>query len=207
MDELLEKLAAAQAALEAGDTEALSVLLGEAAAMAQAASESGAAMSEGGDSPDMSEEDREALAAMSAIRGITTLGVGESVERIRKWKADADTRHAEAQRLEQSQRRELTTELIKLGVETPATAWAAEPEEGKEPTPCARLMSEPLEGLRERVKAMSALPPRAGATPAGADEGSGIDLTELEKSKLSTMSEGQRERFLALRAKRVRGEG
>jgi hypothetical protein len=53
--------------------------------------------------------------------------------------------------LEASERKALVAQLVKLGVEVPATAWS----DDKAITPCARLQSEPIDDLRKRVAVLS----------------------------------------------------
>lgn len=63
----------------------------------------------------------------------------------------------ERKTLESTERRKLVGELVKLGAETPATAWQAGADgvnDGK--TPVARLANEPIADLRSRVTALSA---------------------------------------------------
>lgn len=68
-------------------------------------------------------------------------------ERESKLAADRD-------KLDAGERRRLVGQLVKLGVEIPATAWA----DDKGTVPCPRLANEPLEELRARVATLSAAP-------------------------------------------------
>jgi phage I-like protein len=58
---------------------------------------------------------------------------------------------AEQAQFDSVQRKQLVASLVLLGAETPATAWENDAAE----SPCARLLSEPLESLRARVTALS----------------------------------------------------
>lgn len=59
---------------------------------------------------------------------------------------------ADREKLDAGERRRLVGQLVKLGVEIPATAWADE----KGTVPCERLAKEPIESLRDRVAKLSA---------------------------------------------------
>jgi phage I-like protein len=86
----------------------------------------------------------------------------------------------EQAKLEGKERRGLVGDLVKLGVEIPATAWGDE--KGTEPV--ARLANEPIDGLRDRVaklKAAKGEPPPPPKPPRGDPKGGDVaDLTDDE---------------------------
>lgn len=112
---------------------------------------------------DEDEEEQKAAAVaasmrLSSITGKATLS--EAVREVELWKAShlsLESREkklaAERLALESGERRELVGQLVKLGVEIPATAWADPMKPGK---PCKRLQDEPIVELRNRVKILSA---------------------------------------------------
>jgi len=75
--------------------------------------------------------------------------------------ADVEARELEA---DQKERKSLVASLVKLGVELPSTAWVGQDNDRKL---CDRLADEPLESMRSRVKALSAVPAKRKRPPAG----------------------------------------
>jgi hypothetical protein len=83
---------------------------------------------------------------------------------------------ADRAKLEATERRQLVGELVRLGVEIPATAWG----DDKGTVPVKRLAEEPIDELRARVKTLAAAarpglrrvptPPAAGDNPHGLTE-------------------------------------
>lgn len=108
----------------------------------------------------------------------------EVVESWRTSQLELEEREAKVAKdratLEQSERRKLVGELVKLGSETPATAWS----DDKGTVPVKRLLDEPIAELRTRVvtltQAKGKAPPKI--TPPG---GGSHDLTpaQLEHCK------------------------
>ena len=106
--------------------------------------------------------DEETVAAKALARVLMTLSRTESCGAVETWvkQLAADRAKVDADRaaLEADERRALVTELVTLRAETPATAWERDAEgnvpEGDKRKPCARLMSESLESIRERVAAL-----------------------------------------------------
>lgn len=85
--------------------------------------------------------------------------ISEAVTEIETWKAshlELEQKRAvlaqERTTLEGSERRKLVGELVKLGAETPATAWADDDAK----TPAKRLVDEPIAELRSRVTKLAA---------------------------------------------------
>lgn len=189
--ELVKKLLDA---IEAGDLDALKELAKD--LVASAASGEPPPSDEPADAPpDMAgdapaADDGEAMKAASAklmrLTGKTTLHAAlEDVEVFRDshvaLTAEREKLAKERAALETSERRKLVGELVKLGVEIPATAW----KDSKGSVPCKRLQDEPLPELRERVQKLSAA--RGGSapkapTPPSARPSNGADTGEQEVS-------------------------
>lgn len=74
----------------------------------------------------------------------------------------------------------LVAELVKLGAETPATAWSGKPEAR---VPVRRLSDEPIEELRTRVTALKAAKPSKPRPPERVDAAK-PDPTKLSKHEL-----------------------
>lgn len=167
-----EQKAAALEAIEKGDATAALELLKEVLAGAPAGGEEGALS--GTPATEPTEEQQASLAAMSLLT--QALGVknpGEVVARVTALKAESDTVAANRATVELSERRGLIGELVELGAETPATAWAGE---AKERNPVKRLADEPIAELRTRVTALKAnrpetrsnvRPPKGAPAPSG----------------------------------------
>ncbi len=174
----LDKLKAALEAIENGDGDAALMILKEMVASA-AANDAGDDAGDGAyaladDTPD--EERTEQLAdhpagededededkdkdnkEMSALARSTGHKSDEALAKsYNKLQAQVAALDAESAEVELGARRELVADLVKLGVETPATAWAGPADKRM---PVKRLMSESIAGLRERVDAMRAVRP------------------------------------------------
>lgn len=151
------KVKAALDALINGDTEACASILKDMIAVAAGggeetppAADAGAALGDAADEPKPGDEQKAALAALTALTGKASAGeavafLSKAIDRLAKVEA----REAA---LELSSRRELVADLVKLGAETPATAWEGKAEDRN---PCKRLSAEPIDDLRERVEALS----------------------------------------------------
>jgi hypothetical protein len=150
---------AALDAIAGGDPEAISTALTAVlAALVTGDSEPPAdpaadALTEGADVPP---DPKEVAATTSALRKLTgCASAGEAIAFLTTLKAQVDSLAADRDALDMSSRRELVGELVKLGVELPATAWAPEELDAagkpKPRTPAKRFLSEPLEELRNRV--------------------------------------------------------
>ena len=82
-------------------------------------------------------------------------------------------------------RRELITELVKMGYELPATAWTGDPAKR---TPCKRLTAEPIAEMRARVAALKAARPVALSNLEPPITGA-PDITTLSKAELKACKE------------------
>jgi phage I-like protein len=170
-----EKVKAILAALKEGDAESAMAICeallvdaasGEAPAAEPApeapAPEAAAAPAPAeGEEEDEEDKPAEMAAAARIMRLSGKTSVAAAVDEIEAWRAShleleagRAKLAAEREALEGAERKAQIAELIKLGAETPATAWA-DPM-AKTLKPCKRLASEPLAELRERVKALSA---------------------------------------------------
>lgn len=110
----------------------------------------------------------------------------------RAERAELTAFRAERDAREAAERRSLITALVELQAETPATAWSNN-------APVARLGSEPLASLRERVAALRTArgtTPVASPTPPVSNTYSA--LTEIQRAKADTIKDpAHRERFEA----------
>lgn len=112
-------------------------------------------------------------------------------------KTQVATLGAQLEKVESGERRACVAELVKLGVEIPATAW----EDDAGSIPVARLRSEPIADLKTRIAKLSAVPGRAvrNAPPA-------VQVANLSARELQICSETgcTPERYAALKS--ARGE-
>lgn len=112
----------------------------------------------------LQDEEEETVAATAKLREITGKAtLAEAVEDIAAWRKshlslEANREKTEADRaaLDAEEYRQLTTKLVKLGIEIPATAWELDEKGLPTSTPCKRILSEPLTSLRTRVTLLSA---------------------------------------------------
>lgn len=99
----------------------------------------------------------EAVAALTSLRMLSGhVNLGEAIALVTKWKSDTDVTATQAAALELSSRIGLVSSLVKLGVETPATAWEGDPTALK---PKGFLATMPITDLRARVTALSGAKP------------------------------------------------
>jgi phage I-like protein len=165
-------------------TEPAEVAAGEPAEGEAAASAGPAA------APESPKKDESAMAAARVACALTgKADPGEAMAELSRRSAvavDLETREAKlaADRatLEAGERRSLVAQLVKLGVEIPATAWG----DDKGTVPCARLAAEPLGELRARVAKLAAAPrDTARVTQLAPDPGSAGDLSPRELAMCS----------------------
>ena len=138
-----------------------------------------------------------AVAAMSLIGSLVgKTSEGEIVAAVRTL-AQSHQSFADAQAaLDRTSRIELVGQLVKLGVEYPATAWDGDPEKH---VPAAHLATESLDGLRARVAKLSALKsPEPNAQPAPVGQLSAVEQAQADKIK----DPEHKERFIAARLSR-----
>lgn len=167
-------------AIEAGDLEALKAMAKDLIAEAASGEPVGTGDSGDGDGdatgddaalsgtadddPTKTDEEKKALsAAVAELRSLTgKSSFGEMLATVRRWHSDIEAAQKRQAALDYSSRQDLVAQLVKLGYETPATAWDGDAKERK---PQARLLSEPLSDLRSRVQKLSETPRGAGHKP------------------------------------------
>lgn len=143
------------------------------------------------------EEDPTALAVLSSVRTILgTKSDKETLSTIRTLSASAKLAAEEARAAETAERATLVGELVTLGVELPATAWA----DPDTLTPVKRLADESLASLRGRLELLRAAP-RGSAGPSPAPT-SKHTLSAADQERAKGMTPAQLERFEARRARR-----
>lgn len=194
-----EQVKAAMEALAGGDgaaaLEILESLLTDAASGGAPADDKGAPPAASGATGGNAEEPPPEMAALA--RGVLALFSGldaaSALKAIEALKAGADKQAADAAVLEGVERRALVGELVKLGVEVPATAWVDPDKTGAELAPVERLAKEELPALRKRVSIIKStrgkLPTREHTPPAGGAPAprklSRAELAYCEKHKIT----------------------
>jgi phage I-like protein len=146
-------------ALVAGDEakalELLKQLIASAAGAEPSAADNGAPpdpAAETGDAPPPPAQMSEDVSAfVRRLTGAATAAEGEA--QLSAAISNVRTLSADREALELNSRRELIADLVKLGAETPATAWDGDASKRQ---PCKRLSAEPIDAMRERVKALRA---------------------------------------------------
>jgi hypothetical protein len=98
--------------------------------------------------------------------------------------------------LDLAQRRDHIAELIKLGAETPATAWDGD---ATKRIPQLRLLSEDLDSLADRVEKLRAAKPARRIEAPRAPE---FQLTASEDAKAARLAPEARARFIEARKAR-----
>jgi hypothetical protein len=199
-----EQVKALVEALKNGDADAALAIAEQMlvdAASGGAAAEGGTpeALAEGADPKPPTPEEEAGKAAMAELKKLTGKGsAGEVVQYLSTIVKDVEQIKANAAKLELSERRALVGDLVKLGAEVPATAWAGKPEDL---TPAKRLADEPIESLRERVALLrKAGPARAKDSP---PETSTAELSKEEQATADSIKDlAARARYVALRLSR-----
>lgn len=147
-------------------------------------------------------------------RGVVELfggDAGSALAAVKALKADADKRSADAKLLEGAERRTLVGELVKLGIETPGTAWEDPDAEPAKITPVERLAKEDLAALRKRVSIMRSVRGKAGGkgtpaervTPPAGDTVDDSALTDVEREHAAGIKDPEaRKRYVARRLAR-----
>ena len=130
---------------------------------------------------------RKQVATLSANRG-----------ELAKLRAEVARLTAADAEEEQTERLALVAGLVKLGVETPALAFAGKPDAGKL---SKRLQDEPIAELRERVKTLSATAPKLRVTPPVGST-TEPEWTESEAKAMAKMSPEKQAEYKALRLSR-----
>lgn len=153
-------------------------------------------------------EDENGAAMMAAATSLMRLTgkatLGGAVREVETYRAshlalegERDKLTKERAALELTERKALVADLVKLGVELPATAWDAT---GKRP--CARLTAEPLADLRGRVALLKAAPRTGAIRPPTGGTVDAHGLTERELAICADMK-CPPAKFAALKSRRV----
>jgi phage I-like protein len=206
-----ETIKAALDALEAGDgaaaTEILKQLIAEAASggASDAASEEPADGAES-EAPTASQDAALVAAGRMAMTLTGAPNAGAAVEqltRIVQAAKDLEAREeqlaADRAALEADERRGLVVQLIKLGAETPATAWTGEDAK----TVCKRLADEPIAGMRARVKTLSATARKPKTPPPSSENGVDANGLTPDEARICAATKCDPKVFLSLK-KRAR---
>ena len=114
---------------------------------------------------------------------------------LRALRARLDVLEGERAEAESAERRLLVGDLVRLGAETPATAWRGDPAQR---APVARLMGEPIAELRSRVATLRT----ARSAPVAPPAARAVTLTAAEEAQAAKLSPEARKRFVALRLAR-----
>jgi hypothetical protein len=197
-----ELIKAALEAVAAGDEkkalEILKQMITSAAggAPAEAAPEAASALeASGAPAPKTPEEEAKMLRA--------ELAAAKANRDVAKLRAELDVIKAERDAVEAAERADLVAELVRLSIETPATAWQGDPKDRK---PKARFEAEPIAELRERVALRKAEGPLKGpeATPPVGDEAA--QVVALSKHQLQAIKARglTPEQFIAAKNRAVR---
>jgi len=194
-------------ALIAGDAAAALDILKNLIASAAGADSEGApseAPDATAEAPDAPPEDMalaaEGVTALAALRRITgRTELREAIAELTAMRGTVAALAAERDAALLTERRDLVSELVRLGVEYPSTAWAGD---ASLRNPVARLSAEPIEGLRSRVAVYRANRP-AGVAGLNAQpqESDGFE-DDTERRLAASMTTEQRARYMALRASR-----
>lgn len=200
-----KQVQAALDAIESGDQakalEILKSMIAAAAGGGDASADAGAdAMSDTAATP--ADKPEEELAALR--RQVEALAKGQSAE-IVALRATVATLTAEREAKDQIERVALVGELVKLGYETPATAWEGEPEKLQ---PAKRLQAEPVADLKARVEILRKAP-RATNHEAPKGEAAEVELSKEELAATDKIKDPEaRARFVQLRlSRKVKSNG
>lgn len=185
-------------AIKAGDgasaLEILESLLVAAAGGTDAAPPDDSAQDQPADGPPATETPADEAMAQTALwrelQALTgTSSAGEALAAVRSWSSDLTELRRQRAALDESSRRELVGELVRLGRELPATAWTGE---GSDRRPAPHLAAEPLDSLRARVRAYRAVGP---ATPTQPPAGPPIE--DSVRRRMASMTPEHAQRFQA----------
>lgn len=159
------------------------------------------ALAEGGE-PKPPAPGEQPVAASVLAKALGCKTDAEAAETVKGMQARLSKLDADAATVELNARVELVADLVKLGVEFPATAWEGKPEDRK---PTARLMSEPIAELRTRVELHKASTKTGGhrPPPSGDDKSTEIKLSKAEQD-YCTKNGLSKEQFQARKAGTVR---
>ena len=115
------------------------------------------------------------LLALVLLSGAVSVAEAAQAE-VKKLTERLSKLESERAASDSAERVKLVGELVKLGIEFPATAWEGKPEAKK---PVARLAQEPIESLRSRVELHRKNAPSRGYTPPDGD----AEVAQLSKQE------------------------
>lgn len=147
---------------------------------------------------------------MAALaRGVIALfggDAGSALVAVTALKAESDARTKDAAVLESAERRTLTAELVKLGVEVPGTAWIDPDQTGDALAPAEHIAKMPIATLRKRVSLIKSTRTAGTAPghrpPAGPAAKRALNKNELAYCKRHNITADE---FEARKATAVRG--
>lgn len=185
-----DKLKAAIEALKANDGDAALKILEDLLIGAPAAPlEEDPSLEALGETADPKPADEVALTAGLGALLVQLTGAStpaQAIEIFRGMRGQIESIHTDRATIELSERRGLIADLVKLGVEFPATAWEGKPEDRK---PVKRLSDEPIAELRTRVALHKGT---KGGVGHRVPEGTGVTvLTAPAGGKVVTLSDGR----------------
>lgn len=101
-------------------------------------------------SPEKPEDKENAVAASKLCKLTACASVKDALDTVESWSARIAKLASDEAALETNVRLGLIADLVKLGAETPATAWS----NAETRTPCKRLADEPIADMKSRVVAL-----------------------------------------------------
>lgn len=186
-DALLKKILDA---IAAGDEKAQAALLPEiVAAIAgggggEPAGADPMAASAGTPPADPSKPEDKPVAASALAKAMGCATDEEAAAEIVKLRKTVAAQNEGTAAVELETRRELVGELVKLGYEFPATAWAGDPKDRK---PAKRLQDEPIHELRARVTLCKAAPRATIEAPETGSSDVQAEIAKLSKTTLDAI--------------------
>jgi phage I-like protein len=206
-------IAEALDALTAGDAEKCAEILkaviasaagapADAGAGDGASDGSGASTEATAEPPDPKKDDAEAMArALSSL--LKVQGAAEVVAAVKALSADVAALKLSREADEHNERVALVGELVKLGAELPATAWA----DADKRVPVDVLRTMPMPALRARVEAFRKAPRAFAATPPAQGATGIAALSDEDRARAEQIKDpAARERFIVARLARMGGK-
>ncbi len=204
-------IAEALDALTAGDAEKCAeILKAVIASAAGAPADAGAGDGSGASTeataeppdPDPEKDDAEAMArALSNMLKVQS--AAEVVAAVKALSADVAALKLSREADEHNERVQLVGELVKLGAELPATAWA----DADKRVPVDVLRTMPMPALRARVEAFRQAPRALAATPPAQGATGIAALSDEDRARAEQIKDpAARERFIVARLARMGGK-
>ena len=151
--------------------------------------------------PDPKKDEAEAMArALSSL--LKVQGAAEVVAAVKALSADVAALKLSRDADEHNERVQLVGELVKLGAELPATAWA----DADKRVPVDVLRTMPMPALRARVEAFRKAPRAFAATPPAQGATGIAALSDEDRARAEQIKDpAARERFIVARLARMGG--